>query len=858
MLQRFLNLFRSRLLDEDIREELDFHRSQSSGAFGNVTRIHEEAREASTYVWLETILQDVRYGLRQLGKSPLISAAAVLSLALGIGANTAIFSLINAVLIRSLPVSHPEELSLVVKPNRKRGSRGAFSHPFVKVLSGARSFSGLIVTAGPGRINLSIDGVDQRVTGETVSVDYFRVLGLTPAAGRFFVQGEDVPGAPDHAVISYGYWQRRFGLDAGVVGKTFDKDGYSYTIIGVAPQEFFGVSAGSSVDVWTTFSRTSARSLNSPGMNYLQVIGRRKAGVQPATAQAEAEALFRGHVDQFTSESTWTPREREMVRAGYIVLEPGSTGLSSLRLQYSRPLQLLLAIAALVLLIACANVANLLLARGAARAREIGMRLAIGASRTRVMRQLITESMLLASIGGVLAICFAYGGASILVTIISSARGSNPLALNLQPDWRVFVFAAGATFLVGLLFGILPAMRSIAAAVSSERSTSTQPFRARSGKLLIAIQVMLTMVLVFGAGLFLRTLVNLHGVPLGFRTESLYLTEIEFQPGTAAGVKPEVYAALLDQAPRTPGVEAAAICQPFTGGWTNDVLIPSYSTEKVEVHRYQTSAEFFRTMGITVLAGREFSSGDRAGAPRVVVVNQTLARKYFAGRDPIGQVIQFPRHDTPSQIVGVVADVRVQGVRVEIPAAAYSPTFQGLDIPIFGAHTLLVRLRGPAPDWSSRFKEIHPSLRYGGGQFASEQLRNRLWQERTLALLSSFFGGLALLLAAIGLFGNISYVMARRRTEIGVRLALGAQPRRLVSLVLREYLVLVAVGVVVGIGASLAASQLVRQFLFGVEPNDFLTIALAAGVLIGVSLATVFFPARRASLGDPMLALRSE
>ena len=278
MLRRFLNVFRAWQLDADIREELDFHRSQTAGTFGNATLIHEQAREANTLVWIEAVVQDLRYGLRQLARTPFVSAAAVLSLGLGIGANTAIFSLMNAVLPGSLPLSFPEELSLIVKANRKGGSRGNFSHPFGRILAGAQSFSGLLVTAQPGRIRISADGVDQRVTGESVSASYFDVLGLKPAAGRFFAKGEDVPGAPDHAVISYGYWERRFGFDPAAVGKTIEKDGYTHVIFGVAPLEFFGVSAGSSVDLWTTFSRTSPRFLNGPGMNYLQIIGRRKPG----------------------------------------------------------------------------------------------------------------------------------------------------------------------------------------------------------------------------------------------------------------------------------------------------------------------------------------------------------------------------------------------------------------------------------------------------------------------------------------------------------------------------------------------------------------------------------------------------
>lgn len=376
--------------------------------------------------------------------------------------------------------------------------------------------------------------------------------------------------------------------------------------------------------------------------------------------------------------------------------------------------------------------------------------------------------------------------------------------------------------------------------------------------MLIAFQVTLTMVLLFGAGLFLRTLVNLNTVALGYEPNGLYRADIQFLRGTAPGARQEAYAQLLEQMPRTPGVQSAALCQPFGGGWTNDVNIPSYAREKFEVYRYQTSPGFFQTMGTRVLVGRDFSPQDKAGAGKVVIVNQALASRYFRGRDPIGQVIQFPRDTAPSEIVGVVADSRVLGARNESPAIAYTALAQGIDIPVFDTPALLLRVSSGLPNLATRLKEIHPLVQFGGGSFLTEQLRGQLRQERILALLSSFFGGLAVLLAAIGLFGNLSYVMARRRTEIGVRLALGAEPRQLVSLVLREYSMIVAVGLGLGVAASLAISKLVRQFLFGVEPDDPVTIVLAAVVLSVVSLATAFFPARRASRADPLGALRSE
>ncbi len=693
MLRRLLNLFRPNRLAAEIREELEFHRGQTTGSFGNITRIQEQTRAASTVVWLETLLQDIRYGLRQLRKSPVLSTVAVLSLALGIGANTAVFSLVNAVLLRSLPVAHPGELSLIVKKDRFN-YRGNFSYPFSQLVRrDARSFSATLITSQPGSSRISVNGSDQTVTTENVSANYFNVLGLTPAAGRFFAVHEDEPGAPDYAVIGYNYWQRQFGMDPAVIGKTVEGGGLPITIIGIAPREFFGISAGSSVDVWTTLSSVPKMFLNNPGMNFLQLVGRRKRGVTEHAAQAEIDALLQHHLLEYTSHTGgWTAREKELVLSNRIVLESGATGLSSLRLQYSKPLQLLLAITFLVLLVTCSNIANLLLARATARKKEIAMRLAIGAGRGRIMRQLITESLLLAGFGGVLAFAFAYGGARLLVALMSSAGRDRPLALEVSPDWRILLFSVAVTAAVGILSGIAPALGSTRRAALTEKSGIGETRRFSFGKLLISFQVALTIVLVVGCGLFLRTLRNLQSIPLGFRTDRLYQIDIDFRKGFSDSDKAALYAQLPDLPAAMPGVLSATLSQPppLEGGWTNNIAIPSYSaTETPEVYRYRTAPGFFATMRIPLLAGRDFRRQDTAGSPRAAIVNQTLARQYFAGRSPIGQVIRFPHDDTPSQIVGVAGDSRVQGLRQDPPPIAYTPLAQSRDL-AFGPPALIL------------------------------------------------------------------------------------------------------------------------------------------------------------------------
>ncbi len=863
MLRRFLNLFRPNRLEDEIREELEFHRGQTGGSFGNATLIQDQTRAASTVVWLETLVQDIRYGFRQLRKTPVLSAVAVLSLALGIGANTAIFSLVNAVLLRSLPVARPAELSLLVKKNRLNNDRGNFSYPFSRLLCReAASFSGVLIATQPGRSrsNISINGSEQSVTTEAVSANFFAVLGLAPAAGRFFVEGEDLPGAPDYAVISHGYWRRQFGMAPAAIGKVIERNDVPVTIIGVAPQEFFGISAGSSVDVWTTLSRVQTNFRNNPGMNFLQLLGRRRPGVTVQAAQAEADALLQHHLHEYTSANGgMTPREKELVLSGFIALEPGATGLSSLRVEFSKPLQLLLAITALVLLVACANSANLLLARAAARREDIAVRLAIGASRGRVVRQLITESLLLAGFGGALALWFACGGAKLLMTLISGGRRERGLVLDYSPDWRVLLFCGAVTLAVGILFGMAPAIRSIRGAGMSERSGIGEMRRASVGKFLIPFQVALTIVLVAGSGLFLRTLLNLQSVPLGFDPDRLYKAAFSLRKGFPNENKAALYAQIPDRLAASPGVLSATMVQPWGGGWTNNVSIPSYSTtEMPEVYRYRTAPEFFATMRIPLRAGRDFARYDAAGSPRVTIVNATLAKQYFGGRNPIGQLIRFPSDDTLSQIVGLAGDTRVQGLRQDPPPIAYTPLAQARDIAVFGAPNVVLRLAGPPPDLAAELRAIHPAIRLEGEVLVKEQIEDQLALERILALLSSFFGGLALLLASIGLYGVLSYALARRTTEIGVRLALGARPGQVVSMVLRECTLVVALGLTAGVMAVLGLSRLVQQFLFGLEPNDPATIVIAAATLAVVAFMAALVPAMRASRLDPMNALRRD
>ena len=513
-----------------------------------------------------------------------------------------------------------------------------------------------------------------------------------------------------------------------------------------------------------------------------------------------------------------------------------------------------------MLLVTCANIANLLLARAGAHRREIAMRLGIGAGRGRIMRQLITESLLLAGFGGVLALGFAHAGARFLVALMSSARRHSPLIMEVSPDLRIFLFSVVVTVTVGILFGMAPALDSTRNVALNERSEIGEARRFSFGKVLISFQVALTIVLLVGCGLFLRTFRNLHSVPLGFQPDHLYKIDLGFRKGFSDSDKAALDPQLPERLAALPGVLSATLSQPppLEGGWTNNVVIPSYSTtERPEVYRYRTAPGFFVTMRIPLSGGRDFGRQDSYSSPRAAIVNKTLARQYFAGRSPIGQLIQFPDDDKPSEILGVVGDSRVQGLRQDAPPIAYTPLAQTQDL-AFGAPAVILQLAGRPPDLARALQTIHPAIRVESGIFIQEQIRDQLVQERILALLSSFFGGLALLLACIGLYGVLSYSFGRRTTEIGVRLALGAGPPQVVNMVLREFSTVVVLGLAIGIAAALELSRFLRQFLFGLEPNDPATIVVAAATLTFVAFLAAFLPARRASRLDPMNALRRE
>ena len=821
---------------------------------------------------LRDTYQDLRYGARMLRQNPGFTAVAVLSLALGIGANTAIFSLIDAVLLRLLPVERPEQLYFIQNVGPRRPGGGAPPYPcFERFRDRTQSFTGLAAfTATNPR--LRIDGQLEEVRGQRVSGNYFSLLGVKAVAGRTLGPADDsVPGrgGPDGlvAVISYNYWTRRFGRNPAVVGKVVQLGNDPVTIVGVTPPEFYGLFPGMEVNISLPIVTAGADMLAEKTSWWFQAVGRLKPDVRPEQARAELDTIFQSFMDEtnFNAES----RRDNFAR---IDLAPASKGLNTLRQQFSRPLQALMAIVALVLLIACANVANLLRARAAARRKEFAVRLALGASRWRLARQLLTESLLLVSLGGLLGLLFARWGGAFLVGFFATGRGR--IFIDLALDHRVLLFTVGVALLTGLVFGLAPALQATRVdpnpALKEGAGTVS---RSRFGKSLVATQVALSLLLLVGAGLFLRTLRNLKNVEAGFRPEgvltvSVYPAETVYQGARLAGLWRDV----LARVERLPGVRSASLSAltPLDGSDRGvNVEVTGY-TPRAERDRgirlNQVSPGYLETFGIALAQGRGFTAADHENAPRVALFNEAAARFYFGDRSPLGAQVRFgfdPRRESPPapyEIVGVVKDTRTQSLREPDTRLLYLPLTQPRDR--LGRLTLALRADDqPAELANSVSRELRaagPDILLTNVATLSEQVDQSLVQERLVATLSLFFGLLALLLAAIGLYGVMSYDVARRTHEIGIRMALGANAGQVVRLVLRETLRWVAAGLALGLGAAWAATRWLESLLFGLKPHDPLTIGLAALVLLAVAGVAGYLPARRASRVDPLAALRHE
>jgi predicted permease len=929
--RRLLFYLRRDQFDRELEEEMRFHlemkaeenlaasvsteeaRYAAQRQFGNQTLLQEVSRDMWVIRSIETLFQDLRYGIRLLIKHKGFTTVAALSLGLGIGANTAIFSLINAALLRTLPVPNPERLVFLTVAGH-RGVSESFSYPlYEQFRDRTQSFSGVFASGGGSRLRMVVSepmggGQTESVQAEKVSGNFFSALGVTAIRGRALTDDDDRPGSPRPvAVISYGYWQRRFGLDPAAVGKTIALNDVAFTIIGITPPGFFGFEVGKSPDLWWPLQMTPQlypgnQSLNQPGSEWLRLMGRLRPDRGQAQALAELEVIFqqaladRAQARAARLGSVWTDAERRDFLNRRIALRSGSVGWTELRRQFRQPLLILMAVVGLVLLIACANVANLLLARAATRQKEITMRLALGASRLRLVRQLLTESALLAMIGGALGLIFAYWSARLLLDYLP---GHETLSLDLDLDARVLGFTMTVSLITGVLFGLAPALRATRLDLTS--ALKEQAGGARIGqsrlpldKILVVSQVALSLFLLIGAGLFTRSLQNLKGLDMGFDRENVVLFSLDLGTGYDAARRTDLYRRLLERLETLPGTRTASLSSfglLSNNNWSDKVIAQGYTPrpdEDLICYGQIIGSRFFETMSIPLLLGRDFGSEDdqpgesnanrstvgsapeqanRRASPaapqptrRVAIINQAMARDFFSNENPIGKRFSIiGQKDQPIEIVGVVKDAKYRTLRERTPRIFYLPFFQqpSNSDTTFALRTFIQPV-GLAETIRRAAQEIDPKLQVIGMRMMNDVVDRTLTQERFVAQLAGFFSLFALLLAAIGLYGMMSYAVNRRISEIGIRIALGAQAGDVVRLVMRETMLLVAIGIVIGIGAAIAFTRLISSLLFGLTPTDPLTIALASLLMIASATLAGFLPARRACRVDPMIALRYE
>jgi putative ABC transport system permease protein len=810
---------------------------------------------------------DILFAIKMLRKNPGFTTAAALTLALGIGANTAIFTLMDAILLKSLPVKQPEQL-IELRTEYSSFSWQAFQH----WRQHNQSLSGLIASSNK-RFYCVVEGAaPERVAGQYVTGDFFPVLGVSPVIGRTITPGDDRFGSPNAvAVISDAYWARRFGRDPATLGKRIIVEDVPFTIVGVAPAEFFGLEVGSRIDLWAPLAteplmqRPSLTS--SAGYKWLQLVGRLKPGVSLEQARADLDLHFRPAVIEPELALRITPEIRRSVLNAKLRVEPAANGLSQLRRQFSKPLIILMIIVSLVLLIACANLANLLLARAATRQREIAVRLALGAGRARLIRQLLTESLLLALIGAAAGILLASAGTQYLLNLLASGR--TRILLDVQPDARALVFTGTLSILTALLFGLAPALRAsrpdlIRSLKENGRCLDFGGSRQRLSRGLIVAQIALSLILLVGAGLFLRSLRNLHSIDLGFERENVLLVALD---PSHSGYGPEqtrrLFAGLLDGFQAIPGVRSASLSwnPPVAGGGSSRTVsvegrAPGHETER-EIFLNWVAPHYFETLGVPLIAGRDFNSHDTLDSPRVVIINQNMARVFFGDANPIGQRIRVEDNDI-REVVGVVADSHYLEIREQITPTLYLNTFQS---PSPGSEFALRTTVDPnviAPAVQREIERQVKGMAIANVRTLAGQVDSWIVQERLVALLSSCFGGLAVFIAAVGLYGVLSYTVARRTQEIGIRMALGARSRDVMAMIMKEIVWLVCLGLAAGIPLALILGRFISELLYGLKPTDPLTIVAGSMVMLIVAMVAGYVPARRASRVDPLVSLRCE
>jgi predicted permease len=849
-----------------------------------VTGAEERFYEAGRWSWADTLWQNLRFGLRMLARNPGSSALAILALALGIGANTAIFSLFHAVLLRNLPVPRPHELVLFGKgewagsmddlPNR---SWQLFSYPCFRefqqktqVFSDVAALSSILFTTHgrvAGGANL------EKISAELVSGSYFHTLGVKPILGRTLTADDDVtPGAHPVAVASYAWWQHRLAGNPSAPGTRLAIGTTVYTVIGVAPPEFFGVTLEQAPDLWIPLAMEKEI---SPGWNGLEnklfqslyILARRKPGVTMRQAGANTNLLFQQIVHDYAGPQASAKLLADIGHAS-VELTPAATGLSQLRPQFTSPLQILMALVAVVLLIACANVANLLLARAAAREREIAVRMSIGAGRSRLIQQLLVESGLLGLAGAALGVVLAWGASQLLLAMVSA--GPDPLPMRVTPDAQVLAFTLAVTVVTVLLFGAAPAFRAtsleLAPSLKEGRGIVGGPMRNRMARGLIVGQVALSLVLLAGAGLFLHSLVNLMNVDTGFDKQNVLVAGID---PVGAGYRDDIRLRTMmqrveERVGALPGIQSASFAF-FVfngGGWTGPVTVPGRpnSDHDPDVDQNIVGAQYLSAMKMPVILGRGLTAQDSGSTRNVAVINQTMARVYFPGGSPIGRTFSIGagRSLLNIEVAGVVKDAKYISLREKSRPAAFYPHAQHNGF----LYNFVTRYAGDPkvviPEIRKAVSEVDPNLAIGGFTPLAQVVDNSMTTQRLVAQLSTVFGVLAALLACVGIYGVMSYGIARRTSEFGIRMALGAKRGDVQWMVLRETLWLALAGGAIGIGLSLSLSRLVKSVLFGLQPSDPVAIGAATALMMGVALLAGWLPARKATRIDPMTALRYE
>jgi putative ABC transport system permease protein len=886
--KRFTALFSKRRLETELDEEVAIHlemlteqmRQQGMGVraareaarreFGGIDPMKEAYRDRRGIPRIEILAKDVRYAIRGLRRSPAFTIAAVLSLALGIGANTAIFSFLDTLMLRTLPVERPEQLLSLYRTGG--WGSGYASYPqYLEFRRHAELFNGVLARSGAYKVRFDAGHNNQAdfVEREFVSGNYFDVLGVKPTLGRLFTDADNrTPQGHPIAILSYDFWRSRFGLDPGVLGKVLMVDEQPLTVVGVAAAGFHGVEVESRTDVWAS-AMMFRGAIMEPGMHWVWILARRRPEISKSRIQAAASIIMRQHLASVYGDKPdsafrrWAMEQRMEVR-------DGGLGISMLREEFGKPLTVLMAAVGLVLLIACANVANLLLARGAARRREIALRLSLGATRRRIVSQWLIDSLLLALLGSILGLLFAVWGERYMLLFLPPRLGDS---FSVAPSAAVLCFTACISIVSAVVFGLAPALRATAldpAICLKGGASQTAGVRFSLRKALVIAQVAFSVVLVVMAGLFAHSLAGLRSINPGFTHQNVMTFALDYPRAWKDADKDRFRDGMLARVASLPGIASfsCGALAPYQGGiWSAGIRVPGSARtarESVEVAMQGVGPGYFATLGSRPLRGREFDESDMRARRKLALVNEAFVSEFFPGlADPVGRALSFddskPEGGEPTYIVGLVRDILHKGLKTPAEPTVYVPFHQGQ---VGFDPTLLVRAQLPPDALLSMIRrELHrldPEVALIEPRTIRQRVDDSIFVDRMIATLSGFFGGLALLLAAVGIYGVMACGVAQRTAELGLRIALGADPARIARMVLRDGLLLMAAGIAIGLPLSMAAGRISSTLLYGIRPGDPLAFIVTVAVLLVIGTVSAFVPARRAASIEPVDALRHD